>query len=193
MEAYCDYRRCVAGGEDPSFEELCAEFPSIAHALRLLHDSGGEEDEPEDMEPFSEDVTAALNQDLPDAAGNEEGLPGEEEVAAAFAAKPLYTAEGDQRFSVRRVLARGVMSVVLEVYDQDLDRTLAMKVMAPSRRERWRARVTRPVGSAERSGFSEKPISSAGSSTPAFSPSSSSVPTLRGTVFSPCRSYTGIT
>jgi len=127
-EIYAEYKRRILAGEKITFDSLCRRYPRLATALRLLRDlEETPEEDPSGISEFSHKLEEALTADLP---------PLEAEVPkGAGLEKAVYQTRDGLRFEVRRVLARSSLSVVLEVYEETLDRTLAMKVLIADREE----------------------------------------------------------
>ncbi len=87
-------------------EGLCEQHPELAEELRALHASRGR---------ALEALAGAGLADDPD--------------EAPLAQEPLTFRFGADRYEIRRPLARGGMGVILEVWDRNLGRPLAMKML----------------------------------------------------------------
>ena len=104
----------------PSFDSLCRDHPSIAGELRgrlaaLAMNAGAELDRAADARASG----AAPGSDPPRAAGSANG---------AWSSLVAHR-HREPRYQVRGEIARGGMGAILKVWDDTLDRSLAMKVM----------------------------------------------------------------
>jgi len=130
-EIYSDFLR---GGltDGADFSELCARHAEHADALRFLRSFHGSLEETLSADGSGASVARALDAFLASSrspAGS--AADGDGDDAAHGEARASYAMAGPKRFEVIREVGRGGMSVVFEVRDPDLDRTLALKVLAP--------------------------------------------------------------
>jgi hypothetical protein len=137
------YSEFLRGGGDAGgggFAALCARHPAHAEALRFLRSFHGSLSQTVSADGAEASVARALATLLSDDGGaasgtaadsTAAGASGDPDTASALAARATYATSGAKRFEVLREVGRGGMSVVLEVRDPDLDRALALKVLAP--------------------------------------------------------------
>jgi len=122
---YAEFKRRIRAGEKISFDSWCRRHPSFETALRLLRDSEEVGAVPQEEPRFSEEVKRALTSDLP-----EDEI---DSVPAALTGKKFFDTLQGRRFVVRRIIAASSLSVIFEVYEEALDRVLALKVLVPER------------------------------------------------------------
>lgn len=103
-------------GEHVSIEELCAGHPEHVDALRRLH---------------ADWVFERLERGDADAAVGRERSGGDPAASSAFLARLRGKPPTWARYVVRDELGRGGMGIVLRVFDTELLRPLAMKVVRP--------------------------------------------------------------
>ncbi len=129
QEAYSGYLRDRRKGGDVDFQEFCREHSGLEEELRALHEVGqlaratassrSFHDSMRERFPDADELTFSLTPDATLASGP----PPPEEIAL-----PRRAEEG--RYVLEGVVARGGMGVIYSARDRDLNRTLAMKVMA---------------------------------------------------------------
>ncbi|MBI4602690.1 MAG: protein kinase [Planctomycetes bacterium] len=131
-DVYAEFLRRREAGEEITFEAFCAELPEMAVALRLLHSVGGAT-----AAPGQESVERALKRAFGGVGPLGEAGPREEAPRAGPASPgdalpdPCAAGPAGRRYVVEREVARGGMGVIYRVWDEDLKRPLAMKVMLP--------------------------------------------------------------
>jgi serine/threonine protein kinase/formylglycine-generating enzyme required for sulfatase activity len=131
-EAYGEFLRRSAASGSPDFAAFCARHPALSDGLRILHSLHVRgSNAPEDA-AFLRELERGLKSDssASQAEGQEAGREAVREAAIRrVLSKPSFLAPGPHRYAVKGEIARGGMSVVLEVCDEELDRASAMKVM----------------------------------------------------------------
>jgi len=135
-----------AQGEELPLEVLCAEQPDLAEPLRRLHAHWLARSEPAGISPARPAGSGAsggsLEQRLKQRFGPEVELSvslehsqrgAEESVSSTRLVRRLAEHSAEHtRYALKGELARGGMGAVLKVWDEDLRRNLAMKVLLPS-------------------------------------------------------------
>ena len=135
-DLYREFLQRIEGGEAVDFEALVAAHPEHENALRLVHLAyeGGETegDKVDDGDAGDLGIRALLLERLPegttfvDSSRGEPALNLEDEIPSS---------SGRRRYTIRGELAHGGMGRILEVWDEDLSRSLAMKVVRENRAE----------------------------------------------------------
>ena len=165
-EAFSDYLRMVDEGSDVDFDAYCAERPDLSEALRALQadwdrmagmvddlgssfpgdgapptepglgslESGGSTGNGNRLPRTPSDMSATFELDVEGRGPAPAGRPGSNPVANVI--ERLSSGSGGTRYSPRGEIARGGMGVVLRMWDSDLRRNLAMKVMLDRRRRK---------------------------------------------------------
>jgi WD40 repeat protein/serine/threonine protein kinase len=170
-DAFSDFLRLVDDGQDVDFEAFCRERPRLADALRGLRtdwermggavDRLGEGFPDENPSVVSELISgdesgsgssSRISSEL--SATFELDVEGREQISASGSVvsnviERLSSGSAGRRYAPRGEIARGGMGVVRRVWDTDLRRNLAMKVML-DRKQRRGARdsssETRQIG-----------------------------------------------
>ncbi len=126
-EAFAEFLALVEEGEDVDFDAFCAEREALAPKLRRLHarwaSLTGALDAVGDGERLADRISARFGAVDPTIS-----LRGSEEPAAHGTLFPRDAGDGP-RYTLGAEIARGGFGAILEVWDRDLRRTLAMKVL----------------------------------------------------------------
>ncbi|MEM7202652.1 MAG: serine/threonine-protein kinase [Planctomycetota bacterium] len=144
--AFAEFLMRRESGAEPGFEEFCAEHPELRAELRRLHERWsammraldsvvGDATGPRSDEPGPEASPQLGPESDPEDSSGEATLD-----SAASLLSRLGTTRRD-RYSTKREIARGGMGVVYKVWDVDLRRNLAMKVLARGAPERIEPRA----------------------------------------------------
>jgi formylglycine-generating enzyme required for sulfatase activity len=134
-DLYSEYLRRPGGGGD--FSAFCARHPEHELALRFLHSFHGIVSGELGGASLGVDAASVIGsilavRDESDAErAAREGSPLEGAAPRPVASKDVYATAGARRFRVLRRVGSGGMSVVYEARDDELDRSLALKVLAP--------------------------------------------------------------
>jgi formylglycine-generating enzyme required for sulfatase activity len=129
---YREYREAAAAGQDPDFASLCAEHPALAEELEQLHVLRALPRPPTEAPPLS--VWDRLRDEFGERAGGVVSLqaePASKDDEAYDRVLERFTPrkEAYGRYRIGGEIASGGQGAVLEVWDEDLRRNLAMKVV----------------------------------------------------------------
>jgi formylglycine-generating enzyme required for sulfatase activity/serine/threonine protein kinase len=122
-ELYALFLRRRARGEALEFDVFVRERPEAEEALRIIHSLYGRDASLSSLESFAERLKMEMAAPLE--AGRERAARDSPEARQAA----LAGLGAGRRYIVREELARGGMGAILQVWDANLNRALAMKVM----------------------------------------------------------------
>lgn len=135
-DAFCEYLRVRTAGED-DFDAFCLKRPELEPGLRALHEQwsrvhvllerlGG-------SVSISERLKDRFGEVDPQISLHDEGVDPEGGGAIRLLSKLAAKRPASTRYDIRGELGRGGMGVVYKVWDEDLRRQLAMKVVSGKR------------------------------------------------------------
>jgi formylglycine-generating enzyme required for sulfatase activity/serine/threonine protein kinase len=120
--AFSEFLAQLDDGNSQDFESFCRERETISAELRHLYSQWCS----------VESLAGQLREQI---GGSKLGSPSQLDAVTAELLRQLELRRGKtQRFSVRKELARGGMGIILEVYDEDLQRPMAMKTIRGNRK-----------------------------------------------------------
>jgi len=128
---YAEFLRRRDANEELDFEEFCQEHPDVATALRLLHSLAGNIQTIPDGASFLRALHGRFA--TREATDIDDAKPGEHAARPGGSFRSISLDDRKDRYSVEREIARGGMGKILRVWDGDLRRALAMKVLLRQR------------------------------------------------------------
>ena len=129
---YAAWMRAERGGEQGGLEELCRDHPTLAGDLRELDEEIRRARElVEALDAAASGPAAAAPTVIPSLSPST-GAEGGSNSAADLVNRLSETRDAAERYRINGEIARGGQGAVLHVWDEDLRRDLAMKVVLGS-------------------------------------------------------------
>jgi len=136
-EAFAGFLARVDAGEQPDFDAVCAEHPELSAGLRRLHARWRE------MQVAMDALGSARRPRSTESSGStaSDALAATDPSASALLERLREKGADAHRLTIKGEIARGGMGAVYKVWDAELRRSLAMKVLARGQGPRLEARA----------------------------------------------------